>query len=411
MPRPGETSLPGELPAVQGWQPGEAPPRPLAVFTGRRLLLTVDEVRIELLQGRLHAVAGEAPVLRLRLSGAPAAVLGLARSLAADLPLLPAALPLAEMAWALAHGVPPRPRRQGAPSLAAAETVGDGWHATIIHLLDVLLAEAMNARIEAGPRGVHQSRVALRRLRSAIKLFRPALGAAAPRDWDAMLAAIARVFGEARDWDVFLEGTVAPLRAALPSERRFARLARAAREVQAAAYARIAEMLTSPAFRDAIWWGMQMAHPSSVAVEAVEALAAPIRPYGARMLQRRWKRLRRAGEGIEELSPEALHHLRLDVKRFRYAMELFGALSNEKASARFLKRLAALQEALGLANDAEVARGLGASLARVSQFAVGAVAGFSLGRAADSRDLTLRRWPKILESKKFWSKNLPKTPL
>ena len=75
------------------------------------------------------------------------------------------------------------------------------------------------------------------------------------------------------------------------------------------------------------------------------------------LLDKRWRKLREGGEGIGDHSFEALHELRLEAKRLRYAAELFAPLWGGKAARRFLKRLAALQEALGTVNDAAVARG------------------------------------------------------
>ena len=49
-------------------------------------------------------------------------------------------------------------------------------------------------------------RVGLRRLRSVLKVFRPAAGCPALQEFDAGLKALADRLGPARDWDVFLGG-------------------------------------------------------------------------------------------------------------------------------------------------------------------------------------------------------------
>ena len=56
--------------------------------------------------------------------------------------------------------------------------------------------------------GIHQARVALRRLRSALVLFEDYTGTAASRAFQGTLRDMARVLGEARDWDVFLSETL-----------------------------------------------------------------------------------------------------------------------------------------------------------------------------------------------------------
>jgi CHAD domain-containing protein len=60
----------------------------------------------------------------------------------------------------------------------------------------------------------------------------------------------------------------------------------------------------------------------------------------------------RAGRRAEETAvPEALHRLRVRVKRLRYALETLGALG-DKATAKLLRRLARLQDVLGEHQDA-----------------------------------------------------------
>lgn len=408
LPPEDEPGLPGTWPEAGGDVPPE-PHRPLAAFIGRRLAFPLGPVQVEILQGRMRAVANERPLVRLVLSGAPAACCELAAALARDLPLLPATEAPAEIARALAEERPPRPRRAGAPQLGDAATVAEGFRAAAGHLLDVLLAEAPGCRLSAGPRGVHQSRVALRRLRSVLKVFRPAFDGHAIRAWDAELGALARRLGAARDWDVFLEGTGAALAEALDGDQAVPRLIQAAERERALAYAALAETLAGGAFRASVWHGVSLLADLDREWEPQRPEAAPDAPlpaFGALVLRRRWKRLRAAGAAVEELPPAALHELRLDVKRLRYAAELFAALWPGKAPRRLLRRLAALQEALGRANDAVVARALADSLPDIPAFARGAVAGFTAGRAAGSREEALREWDKLLQSKRFW-KSVP----
>jgi hypothetical protein len=67
--------------------------------------------------------------------------------------------------------------------------------------------------------------------------------------------------------------------------------------------------------------------------------------------------------------------------------------------------LAALQEALGLANDAVVARTLAARLAGrgAGEFAIGTVTGFAAGRAEGSRVAALAAWEELRRAGRFWN--------
>jgi CHAD domain-containing protein len=365
---------------------------PLARFAGRRAELGQGIAWIE---GRLHAGGRVLRVRRLLLSGAPAESLLLAQALAADLPLLPATTSLAEAALALAEGRDPRPRRTGLPRLDAGMTAEAALPAAIGHLLDTLLLESAACGVEAGPRGVHQSRVALRRIRSLIKLFKPADAAWAT--WSAELSLIAATLGTARDWDVFLPGIAAGALAALDGDARLRRLARAAEAERRLAYAALAETLAAPAWRRCLLEGVRLVAPPA-------AGETPLPPFAARILRKRWKRLRRAGQEIEALDADALHELRLDAKRLRYAAEPFASLWPGKRARRFNRRLAALQEALGLANDAAVARGLASKLAGrgAGGFAIGTITGFAAGRAEGSRLAAISAWEELARSRRFW---------
>ena len=386
---------PGTLPPPEAAEP-DPDAVPLARFTGRRAVLAEG---VTWLEGRIEADGGRQRIARLFLEGEPADMLALAAELAEDLPLLPAATSLAEAALALAEARPPRARRSGPADLAGAQTVEAAFLAALAHLQNVLLAETPACRLEAGPRGVHQSRVAIRRMRSMLKLFRPAVDGPGWREWDTQLRDLAQALGAARDWDVFLAGIGPGTLAALEGDPRVRRLLGAATRECHAAYAALRAFLEGEGFRRTIWLGLQlgMIRPSM-------AIEQPLAPFAARLLAKRWKRLKRAGAAMQELDSSALHEMRLDAKRLRYAAEPFAEIWPSRAARRFSRRLAGLQEALGLANDATVARQLATRLAGqgAGGFAIGAVTGFAAGRAEGSRSAAIRAWRALRKAGPFW---------
>lgn len=402
--RPVEALPPLDVPALPGRLPAREPaPLPaeaveVARFTGRRATLAPG---LDWIEGRLTTPAGGAlRTARLLAQGEAAPLLGLCTDLSATLPLLPARVALTEEALALAESRPPRPRRAGPPSLAGAETIEAALVAALGHLFEVLLAEAPGCRIEAGPRGVHQSRVALRRMRSLLRIFRPVVDGPDWRALDSALKGLAATLGSARDWDVFLDGIAAGTLAALEGDSRLRRLIGAARRERERAYGAVAELLAGPEFRGAVWLGLSLLllRPAAVAER-------PLAPFASAVLQKRWRRLKKAGHEMESLGAEALHEMRLDAKRLRYAAEPFAALWPGKAARRFNRRLAALQDALGLANDAVVARALAARLAGrgAGEFAIGTVTGFAAGRAEGSRMAALAAWEELRRAGRFWN--------
>lgn len=388
----GRGALPGVFPEGEPCPPPPFGTLPLARMSGRRQPLAEGADWIE---GRLQSPAGTRRVGRLVLHGPGA--LALAAELARDLPLRPATASLAEEALATAEGREPRPRATGAPALDPAASAEQALAAAAAHLLEVLLAESLACDPARGPRGVHQARVALRRLRSLIKLFRPADPAWA--DWNGALGELARALGAARDWDVFTSGIAAGTLAALEGDRRLKGLLRAAEGERRAAYAALAATLSGPGFRALVLEGMRLC-------AAPPADDTPLAPLATAILRKRWRRLKRAGAVIEELDATALHEMRLDAKRLRYAAEPFAALWPGRRTRRFLRRLAALQEALGLANDAAVAKGLAATLAGrgAGGFAIGTVTGFAAGRAEGSRLAAIAAWRELSRTPRFWKK-------
>jgi len=383
-------ALRAQGPSRAAWQAMEGD-----IFIGRQRRISRDDAALEitLRQGVLRGGAVEQPWLRLIVAGEGAALLG--ASLAQNLPLLPAMRGLGAQAALLAGAAPAR-----GPTLSGQTGSAAALAAALREGLAAVLTHGPNCREEAPPLGVHQSRVALRRLRSVLRLFRPAV---APHllpgefaAFDGQLKALAAALGPARDWDVFLGGMAMRLQAALPDEKRLRQMLLGARQARLAGYRPLPALLSGPGFRATIWAGMAMAERLEAAPPQDDLIG-----FASQVLGRRHRRLRRGGENIEQLPPAELHALRLDAKRLRYATELLAPLWPGQAPRRYLRRLMKLQDALGLANDADVARGLVRGLGTTG-WTLGLAEGFALAGAAGSRALALDAWAKWRKSKRFW---------
>ena len=414
---------PGQiLPPVAILAPHETPAAaegaalmPLAALSGKRrsqrLLIGDAVVVLHLIQGHFRTVAAEREVARVLLSGTAPAVLDLARRLAAALPLLPPSQSLGAEALSLATGQAPPPRRHGAPDTSEAASAEACFTMAIGHLLEVALQVAPIARAGIEIEGVHQLRVALRRLRSVLKVFRPITGCKQGRALDGVLRQMLGLLGPARDWDVFLAGIGADLAALLPEDKRLKSLLSAAEAKRQAAYAALPEALDGPAWRAAVTSGLaftlEKPWRAGAGDERLGLLDAPPQDFAALILGKRWGSLLEAGAEIETLPAEALHELRLDAKRLRYAAEVFAPVFPKKAARRFQRRLAALQEELGRSNDAAVARSLVQSLARENDearaWAIGVAEGWCLARSMADHDGVLKAWKKLSAKESFWS--------
>lgn len=194
---------------------------------------------------------------------------------------------------------------------------------------------------------LHQVRVAMRRLRSALTLFKPAVAGPGYERLRRELRWFTDQLGEARNIDVFLAGASnddPDLRTRLREDRR-------------AAYAKVAAALSGPRLPRAILELVGWAETGEWRELAVAR--QPIASFAGKRLDRQWKRVRRQGGDLAILPAEQRHRLRIEIKKLRYATEFFASLAPEPRRVeqkRFLKELEALQDRLGELNDIETAR-------------------------------------------------------
>ncbi|HVY15659.1 MAG TPA: CHAD domain-containing protein [Rhodopila sp.] len=416
-----------------------SPLAPLVAFEGRRGLsvhvLAGGSVTLAVARGTLRAVTAERPAARIRLSGDEAAVREAALMIAAAVPVSLPRETLAAEGIALATGWQPGPRRAGAPELPeTARTVDTALAHIMGHLLDALLWHT--TRLDQGPEAVHQMRVAVRRARSAVSLFRPAFAEGALDPLRAPLKALNARFGATRDWDVFTGETLPAIRATLPDDERLARLAAAADRRRREHHKALDTWLGSQDFRlltiELAWliasdtWRKraapgtaepgdnqggghgsdqgrgQGAEPGSEQPET----DAELTPFAEAVLQKRWKRLTSSGKEMDDLDIPELHAVRLRAKQTRYAAEMFGALFDGKGPHRFIRRLSILQERLGVLNDGAVAASLLAELGGPGGrfgYAVGVVTGFMAARAEKLRPRIAAAFAKFRRQDPYWS--------
>jgi CHAD domain-containing protein len=406
-------------------RPLPGPLMPVVAFEGqRRILPAGTAVAIVLLEGTLRAVAGEQPVCRLLLEGPAPEVEALALALAGRLDLEVPRQALAAEAFGLAR-TPPPPRRLGAPRLLPGLSVSEAFAFILGHLTDVILHWAPLAVAGASPEPVHQMRVATRRLRSAVSLFKRAVRSPELDSVKPALKTLGRVLGPARDWDVFTSGTGHEVAEVLAEDERVIRLLATAEKRRRAGYAALSAHLASPEFRRL---GLQLAmlaagRPWEELPAAAESdgdadrqanvLAMPLRDFAAHALTRRHDAVLDTGEDITPLPPKELHQLRIRAKRLRYAAEFFAPLFPSRDTRRFIRRVTVLQERLGHLNDSAVASelmseigGNGGSLrsgtGRERGYAAGVVLGFVAAHTVGGRESVFRTWRKFRRADPFW---------
>ena len=383
----------------------------VAAFEGRALELPLacehGPAVLTLLQGSARGVSAERGLCRVRLAGSEPMVAELAGRLAGELHLSVPCQGLAAEAIAWARGAAAPPRHQGPPELPDGLSVAEAFSHVAGQLTDVILHFApLAAEGSEGPEPVHQMRVAVRRLRSAIKVFRRAVPAPDLAAADAGLKALARELAPTRDWDVFVTETAAAVVEAFPDDKRLQRLLRAAEKRRRACHAHLRTWLNGAEFRRlGITLACLAGNNESLALNGEDgeaAIATSLTELAAHVLGRRHKKLAQLDADIATLEPAALHAIRLRAKRLRYAGEIFAPLYPGKTAHRLIQRLSRLQDRLGALNDGAVAARLLAELPGEQGYATGLVLGFLGARAGKARGRIDKAWQRFLRATPFW---------
>jgi CHAD domain-containing protein len=387
----------------------------MARFEGTQGILRLARdgtpLTVELLHGTVGWGRRRRPACRITLTGEAAAVFALALDLAEQVDLAVPTTSLAAEARAAAIAVPAPPRHRGPPELPAGLTVAVAFSYVLGHLADVILHNAPPAAANrSGPEPVHEMRVAVRRLRSAIALFRPAVGCPGVEAVTQSLKTLADRLAPARDWDVFVTETTAAVAEVLSDDATLRRLRATAEQRRRQAYTALRDWLRSVEFRRL---GITLASlaGSQVWTAALgpaqhETLNLPLDAFVSRALSRRLHRLTAAGKAIEQHHADALHAIRLRAKRMRYAAEVFAPLYPGKPTRRFLRRLTTLQDRLGRMNDSTVAETLLAKLGTTAgprAHAAGLVRGFLAARGNTARSQIARAWTRFHRLEPFWT--------
>ena len=259
-------------------------------------------------------------------------------------------------------GPPPAAAKAVRFDLLANSTVEQALGRTLQYCLTHLRANEVCVLESDDPGGVHQMRVALRRLRSAFRLFRSVLPKARYRAVAGEMKWLTGRLEAARDWDVFAGEIVAPVAAEAPGEapgEEFGALLDRLRTARRKSRHAAREAVRSPRYQrfvaDLGAWLARRAWRDEAA-EAV--LVAPMAGPADALLAGCRERVAARGERFAALSPAERHRLRIAVKRLRYATDFFGSLYDPAAVGPYSARLTDIQDALGHRNDIVVARRL-----------------------------------------------------
>lgn len=347
------------------------------------------------------------------LKGEPAALFEVAQQLAEVAPVAVEPLSKSDRGFALATGRPPAWHKARRPALMPGESV-EAAMAAILRLCWLQILVNGPAVLDGSdPEGVHQMRVGLRRLRSALTAFRSLLPATEPGHLKQEASWLADALGPARDLDVFLGELLPPVERARDGDRGLAALRRLAEGGRAEAYAGARAAVRTPRYtafllRLGAWIegrGWRRAAPDPA------ALAAPVDDFAAALLHRRRRKARKLGKRLAGRSVAQRHELRIACKKLRYACEFFQSIYETKTTARYIGRLASLQDDLGHLNDVAVAEQLvlrftdsdhAAALGTEAAGSAGFVLGWYARVAVESDRKLIEDWREFARTEPFW---------
>lgn len=360
-------------------------------LAGGRMELALD-------QGEVRAGETNWPISEVEielLSGPASCLHTLALQLLEALPLRPEPRSKALRGYLLCGALRAKPVRVPAPDLRPDQRAGEAWRAGLAAALAQFVANLPGFLEQPQElEYLHLLRVAVRRLRSLAGLA-DSLGQPRPAWLDGLRALMARL-NPARDWDVFLAEILPVAQQRLvdvPLDPDLMEaLAETARQARQAAQLALADAATTRLV-------LQIEQSLLAAPPAAKDTAT----WAGEVLDRRWRNLRKEGSRYARLDAGERHALRLQAKKLRYAAEMFVPMAGRRGQT-FMTAMAGLQDRLGLANDAVVARQLLAALAGEQPalaFEAGRLAG-AVAAVAAEHSRADPRLGRSLKVKPFW---------
>jgi len=321
---------------------------------GAAVALSFDEGEIRTRSGR------KLPVSEIELElqqGTPHAVFKLANALADEAPLRVELRSKAARGYALAERTAPREAsatsKFGAVELQRGMAAEDALAVILRRCLAHLLANEP-AALAGKEEGVHQMRVALRRLRVALNLFRPMLPEV-ERNWvGGEVKWLTSALGRARNWDIVCD-LIRRVRSGMTDDRDLAALARAAERERRRGYDALRAVLATRRYTQFVLGLMERVETRAWrrpgALDTSILQVSVVGKLADQVLESRYHKARNRARNFDRLGTVGRHRLRIALKKIRYAADSFASIYASKAVHRYIKRVATLQDGLGLLND------------------------------------------------------------
>ena len=364
-----------------------------------------DHIECVLDQGRLECDGKHTPINEIELelkSGDPTHLFDLALALQKDIPLRIGSRSKADRGYTLLQATPPAAVNAAKLALTTKMSVERAFQEIVFNTMAQIQDNAEGVVARHDVESLHQMRVGMRRLRSALSMYKRLLHL--PVALQQELDWLAAELGEARDWGVLAGATLPSVAKQLPNPADIDGVQEAAASKADEHHLAAAEAVASPRYTRLILgihrWVQAMAwHDDPELMKTSgKQLAQPVAKFARSVLKRDQRRLRARAEKLSEATADARHRLRIAAKKTRYAAGFFGSLFAVKTVRPYVKSLTAMQDDLGFLNDAAVADRLLGDVAtsRPELSAnVGFVKGFLAARTNHDDKAIIKLWRRF----------------
>lgn len=339
--------------------------------------------------GHVQADGKEEAICELEielLQGAAKDLFDLAEEICRTLCLIPLGMSKAERGYRAAQGTLHAPRYAQPASITADMPPGQVVQILLREMFQQFTANLVSLRTSDEPELVHQARVAWRRFRSLVKLFKnhPALAGLPARE---PLVPLLNALRAIRDTDVTLSETLPPFANAyvagnLDRQQQWREMERMLAQAACDQRRAVRDALDDPAVGLALvrivrWLELPVAATDSATATTTTTTTDWVR----RKMERLNARLKATPQNSDD--PDMLHAARIVSKQLRYCTESLAPLLSKRRARRWYKKAATMQTHIGTMRDFTQALTI---LARMPvapgllEFLRGVAAGQSLGK-------------------------------
>lgn len=392
------------------------------IFTTRftrliHILKTSEGGQIEfcLDHGKIIADHAKAPICEIELelkSGKPIQLFRFALALTQALPF-----PLrlentskAERGYMLYTGYEPPPVKTASVVIRAEMDLTTAFTLIVQNCLDQLTRNEHGMLAGNDIEYLHQMRVALRRLRSALDVFSAAIPDEVPIKHE--LKWLTRQLNPARDWDVFVMEELSQIQESfskhtgIPAFKKICEKLRQAHN-EAARNSIRSKRYSELILRLNLWLDeLPKNLPQSRSSRNVARIA--LSTFTNTLLTQRHQQILTAGKDTDKLDATSLHALRISIKKQRYAVEFFHTLFQQEEAKQYIRALSELQDILGIINDSTKTQDLlaeisiGKTRTLLLQETVGIILGWNAQRLQQKKGELKRELLAFCNTPLFW---------